>query len=411
MAPKRQLSQEGDQLQNKRRHFFPNISGTSRYRNLEELAPMLEPVIRNWVKEEVGSAIDRVYLNAESERRSLCLRFESRLPTTIFTGNKIGTSPVKISLYEPSCDKIVASGPYSKMKVGVVVVQGGFDGEECTAKEFDSNVVQSRQGKRPLLNGEAIVALKDGVGYIHNLSFTDNSRWDRTGTFRLGLRVHSSSSSGSGSGEASVREGVSNAFKVKDQRGESYQKHHPPQLNDQVWRLERIGKNGACHKQLTKLGISNVGDLLRSLAMNPVSVRNALGKISNKKWEIIVRHAAECVLDDKKYIYMNAQGIGTSLMFNSIYSLIGVAFDGRTYIPMHSLPAYQRKAVEELKQRAFENLSSWLICEADLNMLPQTLGQGEVEMEMNTHHPTLENVSFEMGDASQMEGFNVTFNN
>lgn len=36
---------------------------------------------------------------------------------------------------------------------------------------------------------------------------------------------------------------------------------------------------------------------------------------------------------------------------------------------------------------------------------------GEVEMEMNTHHPPLENVTFEMGDASQMEGFNVTFNN
>ncbi|KAG6427203.1 hypothetical protein SASPL_111444 [Salvia splendens] len=139
-------------------------------------------------------------------------------------------------------------------------------------------------------------------------------------------------------------------------------------------------------------------------AMNPASVRDALGKISNKKWGIIVAlHAAECVLDDKKYIYTKAQG--TSLMFNSIYSLIGVTFDGLTYLSLSI------KAVEELKQRAFENLSSWEICEADLSMLPQTMGQGEVEMEMNTHHPTLENVSFEMGDASQMEGFNVTFNN
>lgn len=162
-----------------------------------------------------------MYSDAESETRSLRLRFESRLPATIFTGNKIGTSPVKISLYDPSCDKVVATGPYSWMKVGVVVVQGGFDGEECcSAKEFDSKVVQSRQGKRPLLSGEAIVALKDGVGYIHNLSVTDNSSWDRSGTFRLGLKVHSCSSSGSGTGEASVREGVSNAFKVKDQRGE-----------------------------------------------------------------------------------------------------------------------------------------------------------------------------------------------
>ncbi|KAL1549760.1 calmodulin-binding protein 60 B-like [Salvia divinorum] len=401
MALKRLLPEEGDQVQNKRRHFFSTIFKGAR--NLDEFVPMLEPIIRKWVKEEVCSAIDRsIYSDAESERRSLRLRFESRLPTTLFTGNKIGTSPVKISLYDPSCDKIVASGPYSWMKVGVVVVKGDFNGEECSAKEFDRKVVQSRQGKGPLLNGEATVALNNGVGYIDNLSFTDNSSWDRTGKFRLGLRLHSSS----GSGEASVREGVSNAFKVKDQRGESYKKHHPPWLNDQVWRLERIGKDGTCHKQLSKLGISNVGDFLRSLAMNPTSVRDALGKISNKKWDIIVAHAAECIIDDKKYIYTNAQG--TSLLFNSIYNLIGVTFDGLTYLSMHSLHAYQLKAMEELKQRAFENLSSWEICEADLNMLPQTMGQGEVEMEMemNTHHPTLQNGSFEMGDTSHMQGFN-----
>lgn len=155
---------------------------------------------------------------SESSRSTnLYLQFETGVHKILFTNNRIvseGKTPVKIALYDRTTREIVASGPYSSMRVGVVVLEGGFDSEEWSQKEFESKVVQNREGKRPLLNGDMIVTLKNGVGYIDNLSFTDNSSWDRSGKFRLGVKKHS------GFDEMSVREGVSNAFKVKDHRGE-----------------------------------------------------------------------------------------------------------------------------------------------------------------------------------------------
>lgn len=81
-------------------------------------------------------------------------------------------------------------------------------------QEFDSKQVKNREGKRPLVAGEATVTLKDGVGYIGELSFTDNSKWSRTGKFRLGAKAQVTSN------DISIREAVSNAFRVKDHRGE-----------------------------------------------------------------------------------------------------------------------------------------------------------------------------------------------
>ena len=44
---------------------------------------------------------------------------------------------------------------------------------------------------------------------------------------------------------------------------EVYKKHHPPMLNDEVWRLEKIGKDGAFHKKLSREGINTVQDFLK----------------------------------------------------------------------------------------------------------------------------------------------------
>lgn len=146
--------------------------------------------------------------------RNVWLQFDSKLPTTLFTGNKIvseSRSGVKIRLYDPHTQQTVTWGPLSSMKVAVVVVEGDFAAEEWSEREFESKVVQSREGKRPLICGDVSVSLKNGEGYINHLFFTDNSSWIRSGSFRLGLTACD---------ETAVREGVSNAFKVKDQRGE-----------------------------------------------------------------------------------------------------------------------------------------------------------------------------------------------
>lgn len=63
-----------------------------------------------------------------------------------------------------------------------------------------------------------------------------------------------------------------------------YKKHYPPALNDEVWRLEKIGKDGSFHKRLTKAGIHTVEDFLRlvvrdSQKLRTVSILHFLTKL------------------------------------------------------------------------------------------------------------------------------------
>ena len=52
-----------------------------------------------------------------------------------------------------------------------------------------------------------------------------------------------------------------------------YKKHHPPSLDDEVWRLERIAKGGASHKRLDSNRICNVRDFLRLSVIDPSLLR------------------------------------------------------------------------------------------------------------------------------------------
>ena len=53
-----------------------------------------------------------------------------------------------------------------------------------------------------------------------------------------------------------------------------YKKHYPPALNDEVWRLEKIGKDGAFHKRLNKAGVVTVEHFLRFVIRDPQRLRN-----------------------------------------------------------------------------------------------------------------------------------------
>ena len=52
-----------------------------------------------------------------------------------------------------------------------------------------------------------------------------------------------------------------------------YKKHYPPALDDEVWRLEKIGKDGAFHKKLNKAGIYNVKEFLRLMVKDSQKLR------------------------------------------------------------------------------------------------------------------------------------------
>lgn len=113
--------------------------------------------------------------------------------------------------------RIVDTGPESSANVEIVVLEGDFDGDEgnkWTVEEFENNIVRERNGKRPLLTGDGVVKLKDGVGLVGEIVFSDNSSWTRSRRFRLGARVMDKFE------ETRIREAKTESFVVKDHRGE-----------------------------------------------------------------------------------------------------------------------------------------------------------------------------------------------
>lgn len=149
------------------------------------------------------------------------LRFINKLPSTIFTGSRVEAedgAPLQIILIDASTNNIVRSSPLSSIKIELLVLNGEFgsdDQEDWTEKEFNNYVVREREGKRPLVTGEINITLREGVGSLGDVVFTDNSSWIRCRKFRLAARVVAKAPS-----EVRIREARSEPFVVKDHRGE-----------------------------------------------------------------------------------------------------------------------------------------------------------------------------------------------
>ncbi len=127
-------------------------------------------------------------------------------------------SGIHVALLDADTGQIVSRGPEASMKLDIVVLEGDFaadDEENWTREEFENALVRERDGKRPLLAGELSVMLKDGVATLSELTFTDNSSWIRSRKFRIGVKVSDSVFEG-----LQIREAVTEAFTVKDHRGE-----------------------------------------------------------------------------------------------------------------------------------------------------------------------------------------------
>lgn len=274
----------------------------------DSLLAFLEPLIRKVVREETECAISKFFPSSSSSSGSdseittagyrLQLHFESKLPDRIFTNNPLkaeGGRPLKIQLCDANSKTIVKSGPLSSAKVDFVVIHGLFssDREDWTEEKFNAKILSEREGKRPLLAGPQSIVLKNGVGLISDLSITDNSSWMPNKKFILGAKI-----SPKNSGEQRVRPAVSYPFSVKDSRGEGYTKHYPPSSQDEVWRLEKIRKDGKFHKQLALHRIFTVRDFLLLNETNQPELRRILDRMSDKVWRKVLDHAKTCIMDD-----------------------------------------------------------------------------------------------------------------
>ncbi|KAE8667034.1 Calmodulin-binding protein 60 B [Hibiscus syriacus] len=306
--------------------------------SLQKLCSSLEPILRRVVSEEVERALAKLGPPRLSGRSS---------PKQIE-----GPDGRSLQLHFRS-GHVVTTGPEASVKLDVVVLEGDFNNEDdefWTQEEFDTHVVKEREGKRPLLTGDLQVTLKEGVGTLGDLTFTDNSSWIRSRKFRLGLKVASGCCEG-----IRAREAKTEAFTVKDHRGELYKKHYPPALNDEVWRLEKIGKDGSFHKKLNSNGIFTVEDFLRLAVKDQQRLRNILGTgMSNKMWEALLDHAKTCVLSGKFYVYYTDDTRDVGVVFNNIYELNGL-ISGEQYLPADSLSDSQKVYVDTLVKKAYDN--------------------------------------------------------
>lgn len=126
-------------------------------------------------------------------------------------------------------------------------------------------------------------------------------------------------------------------------------------MNDAVWRLEKIAKDGKFHKRLSSNEIHTVKDLLQLLIINESSLHGIFKKIQKKSWLAIIEHAKSCVVDDHKlYSY---ETIGKPiLLFNAIYELVGVTFDVQKFYLPETLTPNLKHFVEIVKQDAYKDV-------------------------------------------------------
>ncbi|CAL9231704.1 unnamed protein product [Arabidopsis halleri] len=317
----------------------------------------MENMIRRIVGEETHRVLQTFYSSSRvsmershsetpSSRRRLKLRFINSPPSSIFTGSKIeaeGGSPLMIELVDATTNTRVSSGTFSSSRVELVPLNANFTEESWTVDGFKRNILKQREGKRPLLTGDLTLMLKNGVGVIAgDIAFSDNSSWTRSRKFRLGAKL-------TGDGAVEAR---SEAFGCLDQRGESYRKHYPPYPNDDVWRLDKIAKDGVLANRLAEHEIYTVKEFRRLYTVNPNELHNIIGVgISKKIWNIIVSHAMDCVLDETECYTYDANTPGVTLLFNSVYELIKVSFNG------DDIQDLDQPILNQLKFEAYQNLN------------------------------------------------------
>ncbi|EXC08082.1 hypothetical protein L484_000923 [Morus notabilis] len=379
------LTGEFPEFTRKRVGQFLEIGRKTANQKLQRTSWVNSPPPYTQVRDEVERAIHSLF-NASSSHSvdeacpsgrgggsGLQLRFVNKLPATIFTGGRIETedgTSLQVILMDASSHTVIKSAPLSSIKIEIVAVNGDFgsdDQEDWTEKEFNNSILREREGRRPLLTGELTLTLREGVGYLGNIIFTDNSSWIRSRKFRLGARVVQKNSA-----DTRIREAISEAFVVKDHRGELYKKHHPPFLHDDVWRLEKIAKDGAFHKRLASYAIHTVKDFLQMHTRDPVTLRDLiLNGISNRTWNAIIEHAICFVNDNKLYAYQRPEQ-DVIIYFNSILKVEGANFNGQ-FCPVNAFTPSQKALVENIKQQAYRNVHDMVLIKESIAGPPRPL--------------------------------------
>ncbi|KAL7161581.1 hypothetical protein ACSBR2_042114 [Camellia fascicularis] len=357
------------------------------------IEPIMEHLLRKVAKVVIESVVDKVLTRNSgnemdsSEPRILQLRFQNKLSLTIWTGMPIegeDCSPVKVALVDGLTGEVVNSGLEALAKVEIVVLRGDFDddeGQDWTLEEFNRNIVREREGNKPLLSGNACLNLREGIGFVGEISFTHTSIWMNNCKFRLGARIVDNFNG------TRVREAKSEPFIIKDRRGKLYEKLDSPSLSDEVWRLKNIGRHGAFYKRLSDGNIKTVEQFLTEFFLHRQRLQVTLGtRMSDKRLKETVDHALTCKLDDWYSYYSGSSQQKFGVVFNVVGQVLGMLSECH-YVPVEKLSATQKVDAHKLVVSAFEHWGE--VVSVDRNSL--SCDSSNLSNALHSNSPILEN--------------------
>ncbi|XP_040244978.1 uncharacterized protein [Aegilops tauschii subsp. strangulata] len=233
------------------------------------------------------------------QNANIRLRFLDGLKTPVYTDKNITSesdAAIRIGIFNG--DNMIKEGLLSKLKIEILVLHGDFCNDcqgNWTGEEFNSQIVQGRDGHRFVLGGDCSVWLNNGEASFGRIRFKEGSSRTRSRKFVVGARVCMGEKTG-----VRVQEAVMKPVTVLDRRNEANEKRYPPKPNDEVYRLEEIANDGTYHRRLKNAKIYTVEDFLKALNKDAddLRVRVLLIKKVNNSWEKMVKHAKGCCLTD-----------------------------------------------------------------------------------------------------------------
>ncbi|VAI28486.1 unnamed protein product [Triticum turgidum subsp. durum] len=288
------------------------------------------------------------------------LRFLDGLKTPIYTDKIIASesnAAIRIGVFDG--DKMISEGPLSKAKVEILVLRGDFcsDGQESwTEEEFNSHIAQGRHRQGSVLGGDCSAWLNNGEASLGKIRFREGSSRTPSRKFIVGGRVCMNRKIGG----IRVQEAVMEPVTVLDRRNEANEKRHPPRLDDEVYRLEEISRDGIYHRRLKNAHIFTVEDFLKALNKDADELCETVLEIKKRSnaWERMIKHARECCLADKPELkaYRNVEGT-VVIFLNCVHDLVGAVFYG-VYISRDNFDPAKKAQAYELKECARHQLDS-----------------------------------------------------
>ncbi|KAJ9559634.1 hypothetical protein OSB04_004794 [Centaurea solstitialis] len=292
-----------------------------------------------------------------SGSQALQLQFSNGISTPVSTGMDIkgeDDKPFMVALVDGT-GEIVKTGAAAAAKVEIVVLEGDCSDDEAknwSSDKFNNKIVPDWNGTK-VLQGNVVLNLKEGVGYVDKISFTHNKDWKEKRECRLGARFVDA---------VLAKEAKTESFIVVDKRNLLYCKHPTPSSSDELWRLDKISRRSVRFKRISNLTIlqtkHGIGMDLKSKSSQIHSIpanqtvsneKCEILDVSPKKWEDITEHAQRCKDDKGIYLYHHPRDSQKSngVVFNIFGQLVGLIAESQ-FIPSDKLPGDKKADAQEL---------------------------------------------------------------